>query len=210
VICSDAGGDVKCVCRNHWQGDSCEVCPGNWDPNKGCNECKGSWAGSNCETCSGFGDRCQCPNNTYAPQPGTDYCWTCQLHESLSFLEATDGVCRSGNGADGKRLGWLEADAECKAIGFRLPTPDEAMGLLDNCSVNPNLSISCSQCVSSTTCKSMYYNSNWDEETIGTIWNSESCGADKYWRSSVRDGWARNPNACEDDNAISYMVCVKN
>lgn len=47
-------GDVVCGCRNHYEGDQCEVCPGKWDGKTGdCDRCQPGFGdvGNNCGTC---------------------------------------------------------------------------------------------------------------------------------------------------------------
>jgi len=42
----------ECRCNNHWEGENCDICPGNWDPEKTCNMCRGNWdEQQNCEAC---------------------------------------------------------------------------------------------------------------------------------------------------------------
>lgn len=45
-----SGVDAECQCANHWQGDGCSDCPGNWDPDQNCGACKAGWEGSDCES----------------------------------------------------------------------------------------------------------------------------------------------------------------
>jgi len=43
---------AECVCRNHWQGENCDICPGNWDPDSDCSECLNGWdPGRDCAVC---------------------------------------------------------------------------------------------------------------------------------------------------------------
>lgn len=44
-------GDAQCVCLNHWQGNSCDQCPGNWNPDQSCNACRTHWQGPDCAVC---------------------------------------------------------------------------------------------------------------------------------------------------------------
>lgn len=65
---TDTGEDtdtgVECRCLNRWQGETCDVCPEGWDPDKecnfcingwdpdnGCTECLIGWSGDDCEVC---------------------------------------------------------------------------------------------------------------------------------------------------------------
>jgi len=56
--CADSSDeDAECVCRNHWEGDSCDLCPGNWDPAADCDACVGNWdPAADCEECLGNWD----------------------------------------------------------------------------------------------------------------------------------------------------------
>jgi len=40
--------NAECRCRNHWTGDSCEICPGHWNPIQDCDACIGDWTGEDC------------------------------------------------------------------------------------------------------------------------------------------------------------------
>ncbi len=40
---------AECQCRNHWEGEYCDICPGNWDANRDCATCQKGWHGDNCD-----------------------------------------------------------------------------------------------------------------------------------------------------------------
>ncbi|MCP4678710.1 MAG: hypothetical protein GY854_25015 [Deltaproteobacteria bacterium] len=39
---------AECRCKNHWEGEDCDICPENWDASKDCAVCKDGWYGENC------------------------------------------------------------------------------------------------------------------------------------------------------------------
>jgi hypothetical protein len=47
-----------CSCTNHWQGEDCEECPDNWDPEQDCAVCENHWVDedNDCGTCPGNWD----------------------------------------------------------------------------------------------------------------------------------------------------------
>ncbi|MDJ0763656.1 MAG: DUF4215 domain-containing protein [Myxococcota bacterium] len=70
IICVNLSTlDARCECTNHWEGDDCEDCPGNWDEDEDCNVCENHWIdqGDDCGTCPGNWDEeedCdECRNN---------------------------------------------------------------------------------------------------------------------------------------------------
>ena len=43
---------AECQCTTNWEGDDCDVCPGNWDAAADCDACLGNWdAADDCESC---------------------------------------------------------------------------------------------------------------------------------------------------------------
>lgn len=96
--------DAHCDCFNHWQGNRCNDCPGNWDPVNACNACRANWLGPNCDVCPGnwspeadcaacknhwTGENCQiCPGNW---NPAMD-CDECQSNwdEATACLSCTN------------------------------------------------------------------------------------------------------------------------
>jgi len=189
---------ASCECRNHWEGEDCETCPGNWDPLADCAECAGEWTGDDCETCGGYGDNCQCPDSTYTPQPGTNLCWTCTLDET-----AVDGVCPIPSIAN--YFSWTEASAACPS-GFRIPTNEEVSALFEGCDWYGD-ELLCAGCESSSPCSSMY-SSNFGYP----IWTADSCDVGSYWRAGIEGSTAcfYCTGHCVEETTIgANVICVR-
>ena len=60
--CASPNGECfagSCRCRNHWTGEDCDTCPGNWDTAEDCGACPdgfGDVDGDDCNTCVRFVD----------------------------------------------------------------------------------------------------------------------------------------------------------
>jgi hypothetical protein len=84
VECVETSGDqVSCECLNHWEGEECTRCPGNWDPDQDCAVCRNHWfdAGDDCGTCPGNWDPdqdCDVCRNRWLDV--SDDCGTCPQH----------------------------------------------------------------------------------------------------------------------------------
>ncbi len=193
--CSNLSGhDPICVCNNHWEGDDCDSCPDNWDPEKECAECRNYWSGANCETCNGYGDLCQCPSDEYIPQPGSERCWTCPR-----YAMAVEGQCTQNYAS----ITWSTATASCPQ-SFHLPNREEIGALLDNCFHVGSTSV-CDSCENSTVCSQMYGNIVEYDAPIG--WVSNSCSADQAYYFLLFTG--RYLGICSGSDATMAAICVK-
>eukprot|EP01060_Flectonema_neradi_P023963 TRINITY_DN323_c0_g2_i1.p1 TRINITY_DN323_c0_g2~~TRINITY_DN323_c0_g2_i1.p1 ORF type:complete len:1523 (+),score=335.13 TRINITY_DN323_c0_g2_i1:2804-7372(+) len=66
------GGGCKCSCRNHWEGEKCDVCPAKYDPAKDCGKCKNG-VGPDCRKCT-VADDCSGNANSVIANTDTDTC----------------------------------------------------------------------------------------------------------------------------------------
>jgi hypothetical protein len=187
---------AECGCKNHWEGANCDVCPLNWDPDKDCAECSGYWDGADCDNCSGFGDNCQCPDSTFAPQPDTRKCWTCKFPK-----KAENGICSKPQISKTKE--WDEAMQAC-AEGFRLPTLEELVSLLDNCSPLPvDDNTRCDNCSKSELCNQIFTNS-FTQLSGGITWTADEC-ADGAYIFYLSDA---GPPFCRKKDSSHSYVCI--
>jgi hypothetical protein len=53
-VCRDVSTtEAACGCADHWQGDSCDICAGHFDPDRSCNQCLPGWNPlDDCSTCT--------------------------------------------------------------------------------------------------------------------------------------------------------------
>ena len=72
--CEDVSStEAECWCVNNWEGDLCDQCPANFDPDQDCLGCLPNWDGEDCDACSGNWDiEKQCLGCTGAFDPETD------------------------------------------------------------------------------------------------------------------------------------------
>ncbi len=107
-----------------------------------------------------------CDSTVEVRQPGTDLCWRwCPI-----------GKTWNGGGCDGTapKMQVTAARAECEAIDCRLPTEQEYMELLGNCSPDPlNIYQECDNCSESATCSDMFFADK------AYYWWSDLAGTDK-------------------------------
>ncbi len=74
--CVEIAGGSECVCRNQWEGESCTVCPGNWDSAADCGACRSPFEGPNCDCPGNFDPATDCSTCVGNYDPSTD-CTTC-------------------------------------------------------------------------------------------------------------------------------------
>jgi len=124
--CPDNGGETDCgnyacegntcsaaICRNHWEGDSCETCPCNFDPAQDCDACLAQWSGPEC----GHAVEFACCGET-CTDPVTGLVWQLTDTGSLSWSEARDHC---------------EAKELAGETDWRLPTISELRSLIRGC-----------------------------------------------------------------------------
>lgn len=199
---SISANEAECGCSNHWEGENCDVCPGNWNPDKDCNECYGYWTGDNCEVCEGFGDLCQCPDDTFVPHPTERSCWTCPLPN-----KAENGVCPEimGDTFDNQEL--LTA---CP-VEFRIPGVQDVATVLDNCSeiATDEKIYTCNRCDFSDACTSMYGNiSNSETNQLADFWIDVKCDEEHYQTADMSTG-VGSYGIDECDETRSMVICVR-
>ena len=186
--------EAECDCPNEWEGDDCNTCPGNWDPAQNCNACIGYWTGATCDTCSGYGDMCQCPNDSYAPQYGSNRCWSCALPDV-----AAGGVCPFYSGSTLMHT-WTSATTACPA-GSRLPTRDEFLSLFDNTSASGDYWIG-DDCASSSVCSQTFF----ENGRLNVAWSSTACSSSgEHWKIRFSPPYVM---ACWDDSDPKPVHCV--
>eukprot|EP01065_Artemidia_motanka_P030749 TRINITY_DN3683_c0_g1_i1.p1 TRINITY_DN3683_c0_g1~~TRINITY_DN3683_c0_g1_i1.p1 ORF type:complete len:1652 (+),score=593.74 TRINITY_DN3683_c0_g1_i1:81-5036(+) len=110
--CNDHAVDVQpkagrkvcqCTCRNHWEGPSCDDCPGGWDRYEDCGKCQALYYGSDC------GSKC-------------DAAADCSGHASLVEVNAAGTGCKCvcdeewDDGADCRDCGpnAIKVGGQCK------------------------------------------------------------------------------------------------
>ncbi|MDJ0766529.1 MAG: hypothetical protein QNJ97_26380 [Myxococcota bacterium] len=122
--------EAECQCLNHWTGEDCSKCPGNWDANQDCATCKANWdLEKDCEVCLGNWDinqNCRACENHWVDND--DDCHTCPGNWDASqecnvcignWDEAQDcNACQNGWIGDDCDIcpeGW-EADQDCVEV----------------------------------------------------------------------------------------------
>ena len=73
---------AECQCLNHWTGDACDVCPGNWDPVQDCAACREGWSGDDCTI-----------NNFIFLDPNTALMWEKWPRDELVTWQAGREYC---------------------------------------------------------------------------------------------------------------------
>jgi len=92
--------EAECVCVNQWQGEGCEECPENWDPEQDCDECLPGWSGEACDQlCVRFVD-------ADASEGGDGLSWSTALARVQDGIEAASDAVLADDAPSGCQV-WV-------------------------------------------------------------------------------------------------------
>ena len=211
----ETSGEAICECLHHWTGDSCDVCPDNWDENADCNECINHWSGDDCDICLDnwdadaacnacsnhwTGENCDtCPGN-WDSDAGCAVCrnrWTgedCDTCPGNWDAEADCAACRNrwtGDDCDTCLDNW-DAEADCAACRNQWTGAD-----CDICPEGRDASLDCDPCLGNRDpatdcedCLAHWIDDGDDCATCPGNWDSDA-GCDE-----CRTHWQDNDDDC--------------
>jgi len=169
---------AECRCVNHWSGDTCDICPGNWDEAKDCGECVEGWTSEDCtvhsdiflDPLTGLMWQIEPSNDIRMWQESVDYC------DQLDLAGHTD---------------WrMPSISELRSIvrGCYRTVPDGTCGVTDECH-----DLACYQADSCDSC-----GPEWGPDEDGCYWWPELASAQNpswkcfdFWSSSEFDSGQR-------------------
>jgi hypothetical protein len=234
--CADDGaGGASCVCTNHWTGESCAVCPDNWDPTADCAACETHWidedndcgtcpanwdATANCAACLNHwideGDDCgTCPPNW---DPAAD-CDACLTHWTGADCESCPGNWDPAANCDACLNHWVDDGDDC---GTCPPNWDPGQDC-NACLGNWNVATGCTTCVGNWDLASGCTDcvGNWDPVSDCAVCENEwvdegnDCGTcppeylpeDDCMAQVCGNGHVETGEECDDGNDIDWDGC---